>query len=80
MPFNPTADQDRYVKHWAYGEQMHFLVGCFLPLALAEQVVTDFLNTREPSPVVAWVEFESVLPRLAPDEYRKRRRQTRDRT
>jgi hypothetical protein len=77
VPLNPAADRDLYVKHWAHGEQLHFLTACFVPQAAAERVVTDFLATREPSPVVAWVPFESVSPRLDSSEYRKRRRRAR---
>jgi hypothetical protein len=74
VALDAAADRDRYVKHWAQGEQWYFLAACFVPPALAERVVTDFLATREPSPVVAWVPFGSVLPRLDAAEDRERRR------
>jgi hypothetical protein len=74
VPLDPAGDRDRYVGHWSYGGRLHFLAGCFVPQASAERVVADFLAIREPSPAVPWAEFESVRPRLSPDEYRLRRR------
>jgi hypothetical protein len=74
VPLDPAADRGRYVRHWAYGERLHFLAGCFVPQPAAERVVLDFLATREPSPAVAWVPFESVAPRLDSSGYRERRR------
>ncbi len=76
VPLDPAADRERYVKHWACGEPVHLLAGCFVPQAVAERVVADFLATRGPSPAVAWVPFESVRPRLDPTAYRERRRRT----
>jgi hypothetical protein len=77
VPLDPNATPDKYVKTWAYGEQLHFLGACFVSEAVAERIVADFLEDGEPSPAVSWVEFERVSPRLAPDEYRERRRRAR---
>lgn len=79
VPLDPAADRDSFVTCWANGEQLHFLKGCFVPLPTAEQIVTEFLDSREPSTVVQWVPFDSILPRLGSDEYRERRKQARDR-
>ncbi len=77
VPLAPDADPDSFVTHWAYGEQLHILAGSFVPQAVAEGVVVYFLATAEPSPVVRWVSFDDVLPRLDSDGYRERRRQAR---
>jgi hypothetical protein len=78
VPLTPDANLTRYTKHWAYGNPVHLLVGCFVPQAIAERVVSDYLATHEPSPVVSWVSFDSVVPRLNPAGYRARKRQLRD--
>jgi hypothetical protein len=54
---------EEWVQHWACGEQTYFLASCFVPQPTAEQVVTDFLATKEPSPAVLWAEFDSLEPR-----------------
>ena len=77
VPLDPNASRDKYVKQWACGEQVHLLAACLVPAAAAERVVADFVATGEPSPAVSWVEYASVSPRLAPDEYRERRRRAR---
>lgn len=77
VPLDPAAEPNRFVRQWAFGEQVHLFIGSFVPQTLAERIIADFLNTREPSPAVAWVAFNSVSPRLSPDDYRERRKQTR---
>jgi hypothetical protein len=54
VAIEPNADRNAWVEHWAEGEPSFFLAACFLPQAVAEQVVTDFLATRQPSPAVTW--------------------------
>jgi hypothetical protein len=71
------GDFERYVKHRAHGEQMHFLAGCFVPQAAAERVVAEFLAAHGPSDAVSWQSFETLLPRLDPSAYRERRKRTK---
>ena len=54
---------EKWMRHWAFGEPLYFLAPCFVPQPVAEQVVADFLATKEPSPAVRWVEFNSLEPR-----------------
>src|SRR6185437_16643128 len=42
VPLDPNANRDRYIRQWAYGEQLHFLATSFVPQPVAEQVVADF--------------------------------------
>jgi hypothetical protein len=73
------GDRRKWVKHWACGEKTCFLAACFIPQDLGERVVLDFLATKEPSPVVPWVDFEPLCPRLEWTEFQRRRRERRTR-
>ncbi len=77
VPFDTSADPDSFVTGWAYGEQLHFLRGCFVQQAIAEVVVSHFVSSRKPSRVVRWVPYNRVRPRLDSDQYRERRREAR---
>jgi len=54
---------EKWIRHWAHGETMYFLASCFVPQSVAEEVVTGYLATKEPSLAVPWVEFASLTPR-----------------
>ncbi len=51
---DPAGDRGAWVEHWAEGDIAYFLAACFLPQVVAEQVVRDFLATRQPSPAATW--------------------------
>jgi hypothetical protein len=59
----PTEDRPTWVEHWAEGETAFFLASCFLPQAIAERIVTDFLNSQQPTPTVHWEEFHWTVHR-----------------
>lgn len=67
-----SADRGRWVKHWAYGEEVYLMAACFIRHRLAEEVVTGFLASRQPPPSVPWIPFETLTPRLDLDEYERR--------
>jgi hypothetical protein len=77
VPHNQAANQADWVEHWACGEETCFLVACFVGQAAGEQIVADFIVTKGPSPVVTWVPFESITPRLEWTEWRRLQRQRR---
>jgi hypothetical protein len=64
VPFDLGADRDEYFPQWTTGETQMFLAGCFVPQAVAERIVSDFITTREPSDVVQWVPFNDIVPRI----------------
>ena len=68
VPFDPVAERDDYVRHWASEEDQMFLAGCFVAQATAEQVIRDFVATGEPSAAVLWVPFNDLSPRVDPDD------------
>jgi hypothetical protein len=76
VPFDPGADRDEYFPQWTTGESQMFLAGCFVPQAVAERIVSDFITTREPSDAVQWLPFSDIVPRIYADDLKKRRRQT----
>jgi hypothetical protein len=51
---DPSAARDAWVEQWAEGETSYFLAACFLPQEVAEQVVREFMASRQPSSAVAW--------------------------
>jgi hypothetical protein len=76
VPLDPSADQAEWVRHWVCGERTCFLAASFVGQAVGERVVADFLATKDPSPAVRWVEFESIHPRLEWTRWRKRQQQS----
>ena len=74
-PFDPSADRDEYFAQWTTGETQKFLAGCFVPQAVAERIVSDFITTREPSAAVQWAPFNDIVPRMYADDLAKLRRQ-----
>jgi hypothetical protein len=76
VPHDATKAQDRWVRQYAHGEPMYFLLACFVPQEVGEQVVMDFLQTPQPSVAVRWVDGDSVGARLSVEEYRTRHRRT----
>jgi hypothetical protein len=77
VPLDPAGEGGRWIKHWACGEPMHFLAASFVPQSVAEQVVAHFISTKKPWPVVFWVPFDSIRPRLDVTEYREHQRQAK---
>ncbi len=51
---SPAGDRKAWVEQWAEGETSYFLAACFLPQEVAEQVVGDFMASRQPSAAVTW--------------------------
>ena len=52
-----------WVPQMSNGAQAYFLACCFLPLAMAEQVVGKFIDNGALSVAVRWVPFEDLYPR-----------------
>jgi hypothetical protein len=77
VPLDPDGDREKWVKHWAYGEQLYFLAACFVPPEVAEQIVTDYLADGQPSRVVRWVNFERWYPRKDSESYREWRQKAK---
>jgi hypothetical protein len=77
VPLDPTAHHEKYIKHWANGEQLFFLAASFVSQPAAERIVTTFLRNRGTSRVVRWASFNRVHPRMDSDAYRERRRRDR---
>jgi hypothetical protein len=72
VPAPREGEPEKWVRQWAYGEQLCFLAGCFVPQEVAERIVEDFLATMEPSPSVRWVDFETLTPRRSSAPRRRR--------
>jgi hypothetical protein len=54
---DPAGQQGAWVEHWHEGQTSFFPPACFLPLAVAEQAVTDFLAAHDPSASGSWEPF-----------------------
>ena len=63
MAIDSAGSRDEWVPLMAHGEQAYFLAACFLPLAASEQVVLDWMNTKQRSSAVEWVPFWDLDPR-----------------
>lgn len=62
LTYDRSGPQPR-VKHYIGGEPIYLPRGCFVSRDLAWEVVQEFLNAQQPSPVVQWItaqEFEAL--------------------
>nr|CAA9279234.1 hypothetical protein AVDCRST_MAG63-3480 [uncultured Armatimonadetes bacterium] len=60
---DPAGDRSGWVEHWIEGETQYFLAACFVPQAVAESAVTDFLAGCQPSPAAVWEAFDDEVHR-----------------
>jgi hypothetical protein len=80
VPHDASMTKEKWVRQYAHGEPMYFRSACFVPQGVAEQIVTDFLETLRPSAAVRWGDGDSIGARLSVAEYRSRRRSRQRRT
>lgn len=50
----PEGKREAWIEHWAEGDISYFLAACFIPLEAAEKIVSEFLDTCQPSPALTW--------------------------
>jgi hypothetical protein len=67
VPFDVVRQRGRRIGHF-YCDWVYLLPGCFVPFAVAEQVMRDFLLTGRPSPAVRWVDGVRLRSRISGDE------------